>query len=554
MEQKSEGITDSPKKGPTLSTSTSSSFEPLDPHDPSLSRLATKMFQKTHSYVTHELNTSLEDYKLLENMQKLTISKYSDMNQIAENLVTSSAELKQKFDELLPYLAEIDEIEKTVNDLEVAAFKLDAYSLRLESKFNELLKKKYERTAEDVGTMLTYAKLEANKLTPITQTLYYPEGDVNMSDYKLLELNDDVFNQIRKGQVLSFKGGLSEKIVLCTENKTYDVKEAEISNSLLLIPNLKSAQQTSTSPLKSPKNNMSNRSLDSSIEDDDTEQTTTRVLERRPVLKIFHEYFECREIHPRFRKMNDLLQMTRYSGPENEYCIDKSLLFTFQQLLNTIQCSRAEFANGLQEYRVLDVDGRMRVLDYEYEYRILSLMLALISENSWRLDEVDRDETINALNGIAPDCIIEGLFDLYTTKVSEQPAKYQYQEDMVCRIIAQYILQQGSKFHVGDFMSSWQEALPEGMTTDEKYLRGIGIIDKDSNPPCVRALCETNLSTKIMDRLKVLFKTKTRWTLEEIEPYIEYFSTPQLSTSSLMSKYARAITDNGVRLYVTKHG
>ncbi|KAG4074029.1 hypothetical protein HA402_014234 [Bradysia odoriphaga] len=145
MEEKSEGVTDSPKKGPTLSTlstSTSSSFEPLDPHDPSLSRLATKMFQKTHSYVSHELNTSLEDYKLLENMQKLTISKYSDMNQIAENLVTSSSELKQKFEELMPYLAEIDEIEKTVNDLEAAAFKLDAYSLRLESKFNELMKKK----------------------------------------------------------------------------------------------------------------------------------------------------------------------------------------------------------------------------------------------------------------------------------------------------------------------------------------------------------------------------------------------------------------------------
>lgn len=55
----------------------------------------------------------------------------------------------------------------------------------------------------------------------------------------------------------------------------------------------------------------------------------------------------------------------------------------------------------------------------------------------------------------------------------------------------------------------------------EKYLRGIGIVDKDSNPPCVRALTEINLSTKLMDRLKVLFKTKERWTLEEIEPYIE---------------------------------
>lgn len=229
-----------------------------------------------------------------------------------------------------------------------------------------ILSSRYERTPEDVASMLTYAKLEGHKLTPITQTLYYPESDINVGDYKLLELNANILSQIQQGQVLSFKGGLSEKIVLCTDNKTYDVKEAEISNSLLLIPNLKLAQQTSISPLKSPKNNMNNKSLDSSVEDDDNAQSQSRRLERRPVLKIFHEYFECREIKPRYRKLNDLLQLTKYFGPENEYCIERKLLFTFQQLLNTVQCSREEFLKGLQEYRVIEVDGRMRILEYEF--------------------------------------------------------------------------------------------------------------------------------------------------------------------------------------------
>lgn len=97
------GITDSPLHGhgPTLSTSTSS-FEALDPHDPNLSRLATKMFHKTNEYISHELNTCLEDYRLLEDMNKATISKYSDMDQIAESLTVSSADLKQKYEELVP--------------------------------------------------------------------------------------------------------------------------------------------------------------------------------------------------------------------------------------------------------------------------------------------------------------------------------------------------------------------------------------------------------------------------------------------------------------------
>lgn len=38
---------------------------------------------------------------------------------------------------------------------------------------------------------------------------------------------------------LVFKGGENDKAVLCSDDKTYEVKEAETSNSLVLVPNLK---------------------------------------------------------------------------------------------------------------------------------------------------------------------------------------------------------------------------------------------------------------------------------------------------------------------------
>lgn len=37
---------------------------------------------------------------------------------------------------------------------------------------------------------------------------------------------------------MAFKGESKESVVLCTETKTYDVKEAETSNSILLLPDL----------------------------------------------------------------------------------------------------------------------------------------------------------------------------------------------------------------------------------------------------------------------------------------------------------------------------
>lgn len=264
--------------------------------------------------------------------------------------------------------------------------------------------------------------------------------------------------------------------MLCTNDKTFEVKEAGISNSLLLIPDLKLAQSTSKSPLKSPKNransSMERNQNDStgSIEGDESfDASSERQQERRTVKKIFHDYYECKEVKPKYRRLGELLELTRYSGPENEYCIDRSLLFTFDQLLDTTQCSRSEFEKGLKRFRAFEFEGRMRVFDIEYEYRMLSLLLGVVTENSWPINKIDRQETLNAISDtIAPPVIVQAIFDIYSFPSEEQSTSsrqlYSYHEDMVCRTIAENVLHQGVKFHYTDFMDTWQNALPEGFT------------------------------------------------------------------------------------------
>jgi len=130
----------SPRKGPTLSTSTSS-FEALDPHDPQLNQLASLMFSSTSEWVAGELETTVEEYKLLEQMNRVTLTKYSDMSQITENVSKGVVELNSKYSSLLPYLEQIEQIDSSVARLEQAAYKLDAYSKRLEHKFKQLEKR-----------------------------------------------------------------------------------------------------------------------------------------------------------------------------------------------------------------------------------------------------------------------------------------------------------------------------------------------------------------------------------------------------------------------------
>lgn len=156
--------------------------------------------------------------------------------------------------------------------------------------------------------------------------------------------------------------------------------------------------------------------------------------------------------------------------------MERGVLFTAAQLLATTQCSAAEFAAGLREFRAIQLEGRVRVLAVEYEYRTVQLMLALVAENSWPLDGVERAETVRALTGIVPAAVVAGLFDVYAVRADGAAAagedRWRYDERMVCRIVAANILQQGLKFHVSDFITAWQDELPEGMMIDVSVLVG----------------------------------------------------------------------------------
>lgn len=334
------------------------------------------------------------------------------------------------------------------------------------------------------------------------------------------------------------------------------MRNAEQSNSLLVIPNMLLAQDTSDSPLKSPTSDSVNKSLDRSLEEDemDTSQLpdTEHEIRHKPILKIFYDYMECRQTKPRVKKIQELLKLTLYTGPENEHQIDPKSLFTRRQLFDATQCSAMEFDDLLNNIHSVKVNGFLRLLDYGYEYKIVSLMLALINENSWSLDEIDKEETVTSLDGIIPEDICRKIFEYYTEEVLNT-GKFRYNARLVCRILAQNVLQENLKFHIDEFLETCQGGLPEGMQMDESFLAGIGIVDRESNPPNIRGLFEENLPMNLLERFRILFKTKEKWTMQQIEPYISPFSTPQLSISAILAKSVRSVVENGIRYYISKH-
>ncbi|XP_068957499.1 biogenesis of lysosome-related organelles complex 1 subunit 2-like [Petaurus breviceps papuanus] len=114
--------------------------EATDPAEVDITELCQDMFSKMARYLPGELTAPSEDYKLLESMNKLTSLKYLEMKGIAVNISTNLKNLNQKYAALQPYLDQITLTEEDVASLEQAAYKLDAYSKKLEAKYKKLRK------------------------------------------------------------------------------------------------------------------------------------------------------------------------------------------------------------------------------------------------------------------------------------------------------------------------------------------------------------------------------------------------------------------------------
>ena len=374
------------------------------------------------------------------------------------------------------------------------------------------------RTLERSFKVVQLAKLEPESLMPCCQALRFAENDI-LNNVTLMEVPQDVADQLDIGQKFVFRGEANDSVVLCSDSKVYDVKEAETSNSLLLVQNLLKPQECGTNP-----------------DDNQAHQVT--------VSKTIYRYLELKPARPGYRKLADMLE-SRSLKLFQDFA---SSSWSYQELLDKIQCSENELKDGLREMEAVEYQDCWTTLDPDLRMKIISLICNVICENSWSWETVAKDEALETLKELESEVLLTQIFDQFFS------AEGQVNREKLCRFYGEYLLQSSSVFNLKEFLTIWQESMPvvdfgEPFKVELKQLEGLAVLDKDQ----IRYFPEAKLPTEIKERLGVLFDTKAKWSLDEITPFVINLTTPKLNVKGLLTKYARGSKVNDVQLFSSKH-
>uniref|UniRef100_A0AAZ3RRA2 Sister chromatid cohesion protein DCC1 n=2 Tax=Oncorhynchus tshawytscha TaxID=74940 RepID=A0AAZ3RRA2_ONCTS len=382
------------------------------------------------------------------------------------------------------------------------------------------------RTLEEVQATIQIAKLKENDLQNTIHCLTFGES-VSSGDYCLMELDDTLCKHIEAGKSLVIRGDQDERAVLCSEDKTYDLKIADTSNLLLLVPGCVTPDQLTT------------------------DNQTSSQLVHAQIWGFSNSYWELRKRHPKLKKLKRLLMENPYEGPgisgQEDVTEGK---YTRGDLLERIQASEEELEAQLQTIHACDVNGYWRLLDFDYEMKLLGHITQLVDSESWSFSKVPLRVSLEELGRLEPQEMIEHSLNCYgRCYMDNGEVFFALNEDKVCRATAQMLLQNAAKFNLAEFQEVWQQSVPEGMGTRLDQLKSLALVDRSSKPETISLLRVEDLPEDTLERFTHLFTMREKWTEEDITPYIQDLCGEKQTTGALLTKYARLSTQNGMKVF-----
>lgn len=324
--------------------------------------------------------------------------------------------------------------------------------------------------------------------------------DYEADKYLLFEFQtEEELQEVMNGtKKIEFVSNKTDPIVLCTENKTYDILEFDTSNLLL-------------------------------------------VHDESLVLSGNSSTFELRDKPPPFLSLRALL----HSHPITEAEIQGEEIgnpILIDDLRDNTLCSIQEFENMLQDLCVITVDGAVKTPTKEMENLIIDQILQYARTiKEWK--RIDATECLSSIHIPLIDYqpmknIFMAVLNYYSFATDDSINILD--EKKVTRHIAEFVFNT-SKHSRNGFISKsqFEEEMSEYLPTLEKFnyndLLGLYV----TKPRGLQYINEESLPIDVLDRFESLFRINSEWEAHEIEPFFAHFVTEKLPFQDLAARHCR---------------
>eukprot|EP00040_Diaphanoeca_grandis_P020902 m.111156 g.111156 ORF g.111156 m.111156 type:complete len:357 (-) comp28099_c4_seq1:131-1201(-) len=346
--------------------------------------------------------------------------------------------------------------------------------------------------------------------------------DFQEDTIRLVQLPPDLLAQVEAGDVICFKGGEDDAMVVCSATKTYDVKVTCTSNTVY----------TCVAPVG------------------DVFDDSQSAME---INGTSGDFLEVMEGSPKLGRIHDMLQECPFKGLVEETHDLSSKRYTLKQLDEHVQASKLEISAELRRIGACEYKGVWIMLDEDYAAKVLAVVLASAITEDWKLDSLSLSSMVQTLvDHDAPEFIVETVFRLNGKVHEDNDDRYCLDVRKLSRFEGLQLLKVNNRWPLPDFMETWSEKVPDGVVPTLDDLAGdalvynTGTVDGDQQ---IMFYSSSALPTDVKLRVGQLFDHQKVWSLEEIAPYLRDVATAKQSIEKILFKYARAFTQNGKKVY-----
>lgn len=320
------------------------------------------------------------------------------------------------------------------------------------------------------------------------------------SSYKVVELTDGLMEFIEKESgPLYFKSSNDDsEAVLCTKDKTYEIKQRNHSNTLLVM----TKDQTA--------NSLNGYSLQPSI------------YELKPT-----------------KGSIDIDGIPIYDGQDSERIENNTNNISIDDLIKNSAISEKEFGSVWFNLNGSSINGTAVILSDDFITRSLHLLIMSVMASNMDLNELS---LIDSYKSIDDEEYTIDLVETIIRKFSENDIEpYKLDKSKISKWYGIVALKKFTSKHPiepSEFLIKWKSEFPPFFecSIDLSLLSGHFVRPL---PDRVKYINEKYLSDDIVIRIKELFKLQSVWDLNELVPFIKKFNTKGLKHENFIMKYAK---------------